>query len=81
MYTIPGSYLNGDVNQRLPNLSNIRFKAIEGESLIVLLDAKGYQAFTSYDCSSNKLEASLVLTALGLDPVDVHGSLRISLNP
>jgi cysteine desulfurase len=45
------------------------------------LDAKGYQASTGSACSSNKLEASPVLTALGLDPVDVHGSLRISLAP
>ena len=45
------------------------------------MDAKGYQASTGSACSSNKLEASPVLTALGLDPVDVHGSLRISLAP
>ena len=79
--TIPESYLNGDAENRLPNLVNFRFKAIEGESLILLLDAKGYQASTGSACSSNKLEASPVLTALGLDPVDVHGSLRISLAP
>ena len=79
--TIPESYLNGDANERLPNIANIRFKAIEGESLILLLDSKGYQASTGSACSSNKLEASPVLTALGLDPVDVHGSLRISLAP
>ena len=79
--TIPESYLNGDKETRLPNLVNFRFKAIEGESLILLLDAKGYQASTGSACSSNTLEASPVLTALGLDPVDVHGSLRISLAP
>ena len=79
--TIPEAYLNGDLENRLPNLVNFRFKAIEGESLILLLDAKGYQASTGSACSSNKLEASPVLTALGLDPVDVHGSLRISLAP
>lgn len=79
--TIPESYLNGDANQRLPNIANLRFTAIEGESLILLLDAKGYQASTGSACSSNTLEASPVLTALGLDPVDVHGSLRISLAP
>ena len=79
--TIPEAYLNGNVEHRLPNLVNFRFKAIEGESLILLLDAKGYQASTGSACSSNKLEASPVLTALGLDPVDVHGSLRISLAP
>lgn len=79
--TIPESYLNGDSKKRLPNVVNFRFKAIEGESLILLLDAKGYQASTGSACSSNSLEASPVLTALGLDPVDVHGSLRISLSP
>ena len=79
--TIPESYLNGSRETRLPNLVNFRFKAIEGESLILLLDAKGYQASTGSACSSNTLEASPVLTALGLDPVDVHGSLRISLAP
>ncbi|WP_461461477.1 cysteine desulfurase NifS [Methanobrevibacter sp.] len=79
--TIPESYLNGDRQKRLPNVVNFRFKAIEGESLILLLDAKGYQASTGSACSSNTLEASPVLTALGLDPVDVHGSLRISLSP
>ncbi|MBR4447060.1 cysteine desulfurase NifS [Methanobrevibacter sp.] len=79
--TIPEAYLNGNKEHRLPNLANFRFKAIEGESLILLLDAKGYQASTGSACSSNKLEASPVLTALGLDPVDVHGSLRISLAP
>ena len=79
--TIPEAYLNGSEEIRLPNLVNFRFKAIEGESLILLLDAKGYQASTGSACSSNTLEASPVLTALGLDPVDVHGSLRISLAP
>ena len=79
--TIPKAYLNGDRENRLPNLVNFRFTAIEGESLILLLDAKGYQASTGSACSSNTLEASPVLTALGLDPVDVHGSLRLSLAP
>lgn len=78
---IPDSYLNGDPEKRLPNIVNFRFKAIEGESLILLLDAKGYQASTGSACSSNTLEASPILAALGLDPVDVHGSLRVSLSP
>ena len=71
---VPEAYLNGDRNQRLPNVINFRFKAIEGESLILLLDANGYQTSTGSACSSKTLEASPVLTALGLDPVDVHGS-------
>ena len=81
MNTIPLSYLNDDVNQRLPNLANIRFKAIEVESLILLLDAKRYQVSTSSAFSSNKLEASPVLTALDLDLVVVHCSLRLYLAP
>lgn len=47
---IPDSYLNGDPEKRLPNIVNFRFKAIEGESLILLLDAKGYQASTGSAC-------------------------------
>lgn len=76
---VPESYLNGDGNERLPNVINFRFSSIEGESLILLLDAKGYQASTGSACSSKTLEASPVLKALNLDDVDVHGSLRISL--
>lgn len=76
---VPKSYLNGDRNERLPNVINFRFSSIEGESLILLLDAKGYQASTGSACSSKTLEASPVLKALNLDDVDVHGSLRISL--
>ena len=78
---IPKAYLNGSRDQRLPNVVNFRFSAIEGESLILLLDSKGYQSSTGSACSSKSLEASPILTALGLDPVDVHGSLRISLSP
>ena len=77
---VPESYLNGDKNERLPNVINFRFSSIEGESLILLLDAKGYQASTGSACSSKTLEASPVLKALNLDDVDVHGSLRISLD-
>lgn len=76
---VPESYLNGDRNERLPNVINFRFSSIEGESLILLLDAKGYQASTGSACSSKTLEASPVLKALNLDDVDVHGSLRIFL--
>lgn len=72
---VPKSYLNGDRNERLPNVINFRFSSIEGESLILLLDAKGYQASTGSACSSKTLEASPVLKALNLDDVDVHGSL------
>jgi len=77
--SIEDSYLNGDRTKRLPNNANFRFTGIEGESLILHLDAKGIAASTGSACSSTKLEASHVLTAIGLKEVEAHGSLRISL--
>jgi cysteine desulfurase len=77
--SIEESYLNGDRTKRLPNNANFRFTGIEGESLILHLDTKGIAASTGSACSSTKLEASHVLTAIGLKEVEAHGSLRISL--
>lgn len=77
--SIEDSYLNGDRTKRLPNNANFRFTGIEGESLILHLDAKGIAASTGSACSSTKLEPSHVLTAIGLKEVEAHGSLRISL--
>lgn len=76
---IDESYLNGDREQRLPNNVNFRFSAIEGESLILMLDAKGVNGATGSACSSKSLKASYVLAALGLPPEEIHGSLRLSL--
>lgn len=76
---IEQSYLNGHPTKRLPNNANFRFTGIEGESLILQLDAKGINASTGSACSSKKLEPSHVLMAIGLKEVDAHGSLRISL--
>lgn len=71
--------LNGDKEKRLPNNVNVSIKGIEGESMIVSLDQKGIEASTGSACSSKSLEASHVLTALGLSPQEAHGSLRLSL--
>ena len=76
---IEQSYLNGHPTKRLPNNANFRFSSIEGESLVLQLDAKGINASTGSACSSKKLEPSHVLMAIGLKEVDAHGSLRISL--
>lgn len=73
------SYLNGHRTNRLPNNANFRFTGIEGESLILTLDTKGISASTGSACSSTKLEPSHVLMAIGLEEVEAHGSLRISL--
>ncbi|MGQ9542668.1 MAG: cysteine desulfurase NifS [Candidatus Bathyarchaeia archaeon] len=76
---IEESYLNGHPTERLPNNAHFRFSGIEGESLILSLDDKGVAASTGSACSSKKLTPSHVLMAIGLDEVQAHGSLRISL--
>ena len=76
---IDQSYLNGHPDNRLPNNANFRFSSIEGESLVLQLDAKGIASSTGSACSSKKLEPSHVLMAIGLKEVDAHGSLRLSL--
>lgn len=76
---IEESYLNGHPEKRLVNNAHFRFTAIEGESLNLMLDDKGIAASTGSACSSKKLQASHVLLAIGLDPVEAHGSLRLTL--
>ena len=76
---VPEAYLNGDRDQRLPNNASFRFAAIEGEGLILRLDAKGINGATGSACSSKNLKASYVLSALGLEDAEIHGSLRLSL--
>jgi len=76
---IEESYLNGHPEKRLVNNAHFRFTGIEGESLLLGLDEQGIATSTGSACSSKKLQASHVLLAIGLDPVQAHGSLRISL--
>ena len=61
------------------NNTHFRFTAIEGESLLLMLDDKGISASTGSACSSKKLKASHVLLAIGLDPSQAHGSIRLTL--
>ncbi|MFH1706271.1 MAG: cysteine desulfurase family protein [Patescibacteria group bacterium] len=76
---IPGSYLNGHPKKRLPNNVNFRFDFVEGESIVLRLDALGVAASTGSACSSPKLTPSHVLVALGLNHGQAHGSLRLTL--
>jgi len=76
---IEEAYLNGHPTRRLPNIANFRFSYIEGESLVLRLDAEGIAASTGSACSSRSLEPSHVLLAIGLKPEEAHGSLRLSL--
>lgn len=76
---IPKTHLNGHPTERLANNVNITFEFIEGESLLLLLNAKGIFASTGSACNSTSLEPSHVLTACGVPHEIVHGSLRLSL--
>ena len=76
---IEDSHLNGHLTKRLPNNASFWFAYIEGESLLMQLDANGVSASTGSACSSDSLEASHVLRAIGLKPQEAHGSLRLSL--
>ena len=77
--SIDDCWLNGDEKNRLPNNANFSFERVEGESLLMELSNKGIMCSTGSACSSNSLEPSHVLLALGLSAPEAHGSLRFSL--
>ena len=76
---ISHSVLNGDAEHRLPSNVNFCFEAIEGESLLLLLDDKGICASSGSACTSGSLDPSHVLLAIGRPHEVAHGSLRLSL--
>ena len=77
---IPHSALNGDPSQRLPGNVSFCFEGIEGESLLLLLDAKGICASSGSACTSGSLDPSHVLLAIGRPHEVAHGSLRLTLS-
>ena len=76
---IPRVRINGDLDCRVPNISNMSFDGIDGESLLIAMDLKGIAVSTGSACASGSLEPSHVLQALGLSREQVRGSLRFSL--
>jgi cysteine desulfurase len=70
---------NGDRERRLPNVSNVSFRFIEGEGLLINLDMQGVAVSTGSACSSGSLEPSPVIRALGRDDELARGSIRFSL--
>ena len=76
---IPHSAVNGDLEHRLPGNVNFCFEGIEGESLLLLLDAAGICASSGSACTSGSLDPSHVLLAIGRPHEVAHGSLRLSL--
>lgn len=76
---LPGARLTGDPLNRLPSIASFAFEGIEGESILLQLDARGICASSGSACSSTSLEPSHVLLAIGLPHEIAHGSVRLSL--
>ncbi|MCK4224435.1 MAG: cysteine desulfurase NifS [candidate division Zixibacteria bacterium] len=76
--SIPDVVLHGDLNRRIPNTLNLSFKGVEGESVILSLDMKGVAVASGSACTSETLEPSHVLSAMGVAPEIAQGAIRFS---
>jgi cysteine desulfurase len=76
----PDVRINGDVNNRLPNTTNISFEYVEGEAILLRLNEYNICASSGSACTSGSLEPSHVLRAMGVPYTAVHGSIRFSLS-
>lgn len=76
---IEETYLTGHRTKRLPHHASFRFSHIEGESILLIMDAQGIQVSTGSACSSKTLEPSHVLLAIGLKHEEAHGSMVMTL--
>jgi cysteine desulfurase len=78
---VPGTAVNGEGADRLPNTSNIRFDGIEGEAIVISLDLRGFAVSSGSACSSGAVEPSHVLLAMGLSAEEARSSVRFSVGP
>ena len=76
---IPKIHRNGHPELRLPNILNVRLDGAEGEAILLRLDMLGIQVASGSACSTDSLEPSHVLLAMGIPQEDAHGSIRLSL--
>jgi cysteine desulfurase len=76
---LPGTAVNGSVEPRVPNTTNISFEGVEAESLLIALDLEGIAVSTGSACSSGTLEPSHVLRAMGFPAHRTQNSIRVSL--
>ena len=79
LQTCPGARVNGGVENRLPNTTNISFEFIEGEAILYHLSDAGICASSGSACASGSLEPSHVIRAMGVPFTAAHGSIRFSL--
>ena len=75
---ITGIQITGQTRERLPNTSHIIFDDVDAESLMIACDLEGIDISTGSACSSGSMEASKVVTAMGIDPQRALGSARFS---
>ena len=78
LHTIPHTTLNGHPSRRLPQNANITFHYVEGESITLHLDMRGFSVSTGSACFSRSLEASHVIMGIGGDHERAHGSVRFT---
>lgn len=76
---IPDVRFNGARTSRIPQTMNFAFRGVEGESVVLSLDVEGVAVSSGSACTSGAIEASHVLTAMGIDPIVAHGSVRFSM--
>jgi cysteine desulfurase len=76
---VPDVIVNGDPVDRLPGNAHLTFPGCEGDSLLMLLDARGVECSTGSACTAGVAQPSHVLLAMGVEPALARGSLRFSL--
>ncbi|MBU1091919.1 cysteine desulfurase [Patescibacteria group bacterium] len=76
---MPNTILNGSQDTRLPNNINVSFRGVEGEAIVLYLDAKGVSCSTGSACNSDSLEASHVIRAIKRPHEYAHGSVRFTM--
>ncbi len=78
--SVGNTFVNGDIEHRLPNTTNISFEFIEGEAILLMLDKFNICASSGSACTSGSLQPSHVLRAMGVPFTAAHGSIRYSLS-
>ena len=80
LQSCPDARINGDIENRLPNTTNISFEYVEGEAILLRLNEYNICASSGSACTSGSLEPSHVLRAMGVPFTAIHGSVRFSLS-
>ena len=77
---VPNCFVNGDLDNRLPNTASISFEYIEGEAILLMMNKVGIAASSGSACTSGSLEPSHVMMAMGIPYTAAHGTVRFSLS-